>query len=81
VVVIAATDAETLALERPELGHGVFTHALLEGLRGKADANKDRKIDAGELISYATKRVSELTAGAQLPTAHAAEPGLVLMEY
>ena len=44
VTVLAATDAETLAQERPALGHGVFTYSILQGLDGKADVEPDRQI-------------------------------------
>ncbi len=81
IVVVAATDAETLALERPELGHGVFTHALLEALGGKADANTDRKITVRELITYVTDLVFELTGGRQRPTSHAPDLSIVVAEY
>jgi uncharacterized caspase-like protein len=35
--VFSATDDKTLAQERPELEHGVFTHALVSGINGEAD--------------------------------------------
>jgi uncharacterized caspase-like protein len=38
-------------------GHGVFTYALLEGLRGQADTNADSFITAGELFAYVRDRV------------------------
>ncbi len=49
--------------------HGVFTWALLQGLGGKADANSDRSITAGELFAFVSKRVSEETQGKQNPRA------------
>ena len=36
---------------------GLFTHVLLEGLSGKADANKDNKITIQELGEYVKKTV------------------------
>jgi len=44
IVVISATDSDSLAQELPELQHGVFTYALLEGLKGGADYNIDKLI-------------------------------------
>jgi uncharacterized caspase-like protein len=41
IVVLSATDRDSVAQELPSLGHGVFTYALLEGLRGKADFGGD----------------------------------------
>jgi hypothetical protein len=48
-------------------GHGIFTWALLEGLTGKADANDDRYITAGELFGYVRNRVRVETAFRQNP--------------
>ncbi|MDT7689498.1 MAG: hypothetical protein QOE46_2257 [Acidobacteriota bacterium] len=48
-------------------GHGVFSWALLEGLRGEADVNGDRYVTAGELFDYVHDRVSEETRGSQNP--------------
>ena len=63
VVVLAATGTEQLATEFKELGHGVFTYALLEGLGGKADSGNppDGKITVRELDSWLNDRVPELT--------------------
>ncbi|MEM7426620.1 MAG: caspase family protein [Pseudomonadota bacterium] len=68
VTVLAATDAETLAQERPSLGHGVFTYSILRGLNGEADAEPDRQIRLSELAQYVTENVKGLTAGKQEPT-------------
>ena len=50
-------------------GHGVFTLALLDGLRGKADNNSDHLITAGELFSYVRDRVRTETEYHQNPRA------------
>ena len=67
-VVMAASTGRELSQERPEWGHGAFTKALLEGLKGRADFNKDKVIDIKELDLYVTNRVKELTEGAQHST-------------
>ncbi|MDZ4853203.1 MAG: caspase family protein, partial [Pirellulaceae bacterium] len=43
------------ANEDENLGHGVFTHFLLEGLRGKADENTNGKVTLGELMLFASR--------------------------
>src|SRR5215510_11195728 len=48
-------------------GHGVFTYALLEGLRGQADTNADSFITAGELFAYVSDRVRLETGFKQNP--------------
>ena len=59
---------ETLAQERPALGHGVFTYSVIEGLKGGADLSRDRFIEAQELSTYVLDAVRKLTGDKQLPT-------------
>ncbi|HEX6588489.1 MAG TPA: caspase family protein [Longimicrobiales bacterium] len=49
-------------------GHGVFTHNLLEGLRGAADANSDGIVTFAEAADYTTRQVSDQTTGRQNPS-------------
>lgn len=59
---LTASGSEQFATEFAELGHGVFTYALLEGLNGKADQGaKDKKITVQELSAFLNDRVPELT--------------------
>jgi len=41
-------------------GHGLFTYALLEGLKGNADTNKDRYLMTIELATYVYNKVPEI---------------------
>lgn len=50
-------------------GHGVFTWALLEGLRGAADVNRDHVITAGEVFDYVSNVVRKETSSRQNPRA------------
>ncbi|MCX5792885.1 MAG: caspase family protein [Elusimicrobia bacterium] len=74
VVVLAATGTEQLATEFKQLGHGVFTYALIQGLKGDADGGSlpDGKITVKELEAYLNDKVPELTkqyrGTAQYPT-------------
>lgn len=62
VVVLAATGTEQFATEFQQLGHGVFTYAILKALAGGADGSpKDGKITVKELESYINDQVPELT--------------------
>ncbi len=70
IVVLTATDADTLAEERNSLGHGVFTYAMLQGLKGKADLVADGRVHARELASFVGDEVARLTKGKQRPEAH-----------
>jgi len=71
LLVFSATDANTSAQEQAILGHGVFTYAILEGLKGKADKMPtDQQIMIKELDTYVSYRVPAMTHGAQIPTIH-----------
>ena len=68
VAVLAASTGREDSKESPKWGHGAFTLAVLEGLKGGADYNHDNMIDLFELNLYVTHRVVELTGGSQRPT-------------
>jgi ankyrin repeat protein len=52
---------------QPRLRNGVFTHFLLQGLRGKADANRDGSVTVNEAYQYAYDMTREATNGLQHP--------------
>ncbi len=60
--VLAASSDSGLAMEGYE-GHGVFTYALLQGLRGQADqqGNNDGTVGIGELAEFVSKEVPRIT--------------------
>ena len=43
----------------PELGHGLFTHYLVQGLRGAADLDRDGIVSLQELYQYLEQQVSQ----------------------
>jgi hypothetical protein len=61
--VITASDISESSFEDAKWGdgHGVFTYFLLQGLEGKADANHDGVVTAGELFSYLKQSVPQAT--------------------
>ena len=60
--IMAAAGSEQQAVEFGQLGHGVFTYALIEALKGAADgAPNDQKITVYELKSYLDDQVPELS--------------------
>jgi len=62
VVLLAASGQEEFASEYEELGHGVFTYSILEGMKGLADGGlKDKKITVNELKGYLEDRVPQLS--------------------
>lgn len=63
--------------EYPPAGHGLFTHALLSGLAGPADGNRDGLISVNEWFGYSAPLVEELrdkTIGLQTPQLLAPAP-------
>jgi uncharacterized protein YgiM (DUF1202 family) len=66
-VVLTASRASEVSEEREDLGHGVFTYYLLEGLRGKADLDGDGIITVDEAYNYVSKKVPEVTGQNQNP--------------
>jgi uncharacterized caspase-like protein len=65
----SASDVNQLSQEDKRWGggHGVFTHYLLEGLRGKADLNQDQMVRLGELTQYVSDNVRRETRSQQSP--------------
>lgn len=57
---LTASGSEQFATEFDQLGHGVFTYALLQGLSGKADSG-DGRVTVNELKAYLETQVPELT--------------------
>lgn len=64
-VVLTATDATQYAWEGDKVigdtQKSVFTHFLIEGLKGEADRNSDGRIDVDELYEYAHEQVVSRT--------------------
>ncbi len=67
VVVMCSSMGREESREEDGWGHGAFTKALIEGIEGKADFNRDRIVYLNELDLYVTDRVKELTTGRQHP--------------
>jgi WD40 repeat protein len=67
---LLASKGDEFSQEYESAQHGLFTHALLEGLRGLADANHDRKVTLAELHDFSVPLVKKLhdpSAGEQTP--------------
>jgi len=56
--IITASRPSEVSIELPELGHGIFTYYLVQGLKGAADLNKDGIITVQELYEYVEQQVS-----------------------
>lgn len=58
-VIITASKPDELSLETYEFNHGIFTYYLAEGLKGKADLNKDGVVTVDELYTYVYEQVTK----------------------
>jgi hypothetical protein len=68
VIVFASSTSKELSQEDPDWGNGAFTKAILEGIQGKADKDRNGLIRPSYLSAYVSDRVRELTKGEQRPT-------------
>ncbi len=59
--VLAASRANQDAAELQTVTHGALTFLLIEGIRGKADVNADRRVTVRELVGYATRQMPLLS--------------------
>ncbi len=70
-ITLSASSATELALESREVGGSFFTHHLVSGLRGAADASQDGRVTLAELYPYTyqqtLKATSSTTVGVQHP--------------
>ncbi len=68
LVVITSSRPGQKSQEHPSWKNGAFTKALVEGLKGKAQRDKQGFVTFTALDAYITQRVKELTNGTQAPT-------------
>lgn len=61
VFLIAASTAEQFAVEFPELGHGLLTHVILQGLGQGAAADDQGYVTATSLLQYISVTVPKLS--------------------
>ncbi|MBK8670243.1 MAG: hypothetical protein IPN89_12615 [Saprospiraceae bacterium] len=65
--IMMSSKKEEVSLEYGGLRQGVFSHFLIKGLKGQADANGDKLITVTELYDYVSSNVKSYTASAQNP--------------
>lgn len=59
VMVLAAATGTQISSDYDKAGHGLFTHYLLAGLRGEADADKDGMVTLKEIAPFVRDRVAQ----------------------
>jgi len=78
-VIITASSANEVSVEKDELGHGVFTYYLVQGLRGPADADADGLITVDEAYRYVSEKVPAATGQEQHPVKKGSVEGQLVM--
>lgn len=65
---LTSSKSEEVSLEYSGLRHGVFSHFLIEGLKGSADKNENEIVTLLELYNYIYNGVQQYTNYSQTPT-------------
>ena len=78
-MILTASDANEVSVEKDELSHGVFTYYLLEGLRGKADLDGDGMITVDEIYRYVSEKVPQATGQDQHPVRKGETTGQIVL--
>ncbi len=64
---ILSSKSDETSLESSGLRQGVFTHFLIRGLKGEADADGNRVVNIEELYTFISENVRSYTANRQTP--------------
>jgi len=84
VTVFSASGGKEISSAWPEKKHGLFSYFLMKGMRGDADANKDKQITVGELGDYVLENVSDMAGmldREQTPGLQTMDRERVLIQY
>ncbi len=64
---LLSSKSEEVSLESQGLRQGIFSHYLVEGLKGEADTDKDKMVTLDELYTYVYGNVRRYTGNQQSP--------------
>jgi uncharacterized protein YqcC (DUF446 family) len=78
-VIITASGANEVSVENDDIQHGVFTYYLIEGLKGKADMDKDGLITVDEAYRYVSYQVPRATGQEQHPVKKGTVEGRLIL--
>ena len=62
-----SSKSEEISMETSGLRQGIYSHYLIRGLRGEADADRNKIVTISELYEYVNKNVRVYTANRQTP--------------
>ena len=78
-VILSASGANEVSAENEDFQHGIFTYYLLEGLRGKADSDKDGLVTVDEVYRYVSEQVPRATNQEQHPVKKGTVEGRLIL--
>jgi uncharacterized caspase-like protein len=78
-VILTASDANEVSMEKDDLQHGVFTYYLLEALQGKGDLDGDGVITVDEVYRYVSIKVPQATGQNQHPVKKGEMQGQIVL--
>ncbi|MFO7706976.1 MAG: caspase family protein [Desulfobacterales bacterium] len=78
-VILTASAANEVSIEKDELQHGVFTYYLLEGLKGAADLDRDGMVTVDEAYRYVSEKVPRATGQEQHPVKKGEVEGSIVL--
>jgi hypothetical protein len=78
-VIITASAANEVSVEKDELQHGVFTYYLLEALKGAADTDGDGAVTVDEAYRYVSEKVPRATGQEQHPVKKGSVEGRLVL--
>lgn len=64
---LLSSKSEEVSLESQGLRQGIFSHYLVEGLKGEADTDKDKLVTLDELYTFVYSKVRKYTGNLQSP--------------
>ena len=67
VMLYTSSRPQEVSWERADMKNSFFVNRILEGFKGAADTNKDKKVTARELFNYVNPRVISDTYNKQHP--------------
>jgi len=78
-IILTASGANEVSVENEKFRHGVFTHYLLEGLKGRADTDNDSLITVDEVYRYVSEQVPKETGQKQHPVKKGSVEGRLIL--
>lgn len=80
-VILTSSRPDEYSLEKPGMSNSVFTHYLLDGLRGSADSDGDGLVTVAEAYRYVYEKTKAESGGVQHPQFEGTVEGLFAIAH